>query len=363
VPDDADLRVEAGARTVRLLETLELPLYVILIGQEVDYELIQRMVVAANGSVAASGYAQGIADFFDDDGVLLKRFIFRVEEEEGLEEIEPIVTRIATPPAPRIELGIAGVLLGMIAVLIGVGVRSFPGSGDREIVELSTGSPLQIAVDRLRRISDGPKWSWKGLSLVESSKSAVAMLTAKQSSTELPPTGFDIDGIDATARSLIELPLDELRDRLAYLSKDGTKDEQIYALNLEYVARDMEEALVERLVTAAPAERAKFGPLDFLRAKVHLLHNDKLNKKLTGPTIDCKIYGVNAQEYELRYGSKVKLGRYEFRVDELSTGGRKDVKLGLTYENVPSALFLKRFIPGGVQRALRLRRSHERIVR
>lgn len=363
VPKGVDLRAEAGSRTVRLLENLRLPLYVILIGEEVDYELIQRMVVGANGSIAASDYAQGIADFFDDDGVLLRRFIFRLEAEEGLEEIEPIVTRIATPPAPRVEFGIAGVLFGVIALLVGAGVRSFPGSGDREIVELRTGNSLQVAVDRLRRVADGPKWSWKGLSLVESSKQAAAMLTVKEHSTELPPMGVDIDGIDEIARSLIELPLDDLREGIEYLSKEGSKDEQIYALNLEYVARDMEEALVERLITAAPAERSKFGPLDFLRAKVHLLHNDKLNKKLTGPTIDCKIYGVRAQEYELRYGSKVKLGRYEFRVDELRMGGRKDVKLGLTYENVPSPLFLKRFIPGKIQRALRLRRSHERIVR
>ena len=363
LPDGVDLRAEAGSRTVRLLENLGLPLYVILIGEEVDYELIQRMVTSANGSIAASDYAQGVADFFDDDGVLLRRFIFRLEEEEGLEEIKPIVTRIATPPVPRVELGIAGVLLGVIALLIGVGVRSFPGSGDREIVELSTDDSLQIGVDRLRRVPDGPKWSRKGLSLVESWKNADATLTAKAHSIELPPTGFDLKGMDALARSLIELPLDELRDRIEYLSKEGTKDEQIYALNLDYVSSDMEEALAERLITAAPAERSKFGPVDFLRAKVHLLHNHKLNKKLTGPAVDCKIYGASSQEYELRYGSKLKLGRYEFRVDELGMGGRKDVKLGLTYENVPSPLFLKRFIPGKIQRALRLRRSHERIVR
>jgi len=96
----------------------------------------QRMVVAANGSLASSAYAQGIADFFDDDGMLLKRFIFRIEEDEGLEEIEPIVTRIATPSAPRVQLAIAGSLLVAIAVLIVVGVRSFPGAGDREVVEL-----------------------------------------------------------------------------------------------------------------------------------------------------------------------------------------------------------------------------------
>lgn len=364
VAEGVDLREEAGARTVRLLESMDLPLYAILIGKEVDYELIQRMVVAANGSIASSDYAQGIAEFFDDDGMLLRRFIFRIEEDEGLEEIEPIVTRIATPPAPRVEFGIAGALMVLLAVLIGAGVRSFPGSGDREIVELSTGHPLQVAVDRLRRVSsDGPAWSWKGLSLVESSKHAVAMLTAKEQSTELPPTGFHIDGIDEIARGLIDLPLDQLRERIDFLSKEGTKDEQIYALNLEYVSQDMEEALVERLVTSAPAERAKFGPLDFLRAKVHLLHNEKLNKKLTGPTIECKVYGVKSQEFELRHGSKVRLGRYEFRVDELGMGGRKDVKLGLCYENVPSRLFLKRFIPGKIQRALRMRRTHERVVR
>ena len=64
IPKGVDLRAEAGSRTVRLLENLRLPLYVILIGEEVDYELIQRMVVGANGSIAASDYAQGIADFF-----------------------------------------------------------------------------------------------------------------------------------------------------------------------------------------------------------------------------------------------------------------------------------------------------------
>jgi len=50
-------------------------------------------------------------------------------------------------------------------------------------------------------------------------------------------------------------------------------------------------------------------------------------------------------------------------VDELTKGGRKDFKLGLSYERVPSPLFLKRLVPGSVQRTLRLRRSHERVVR
>jgi hypothetical protein len=364
VPPGADLKSVSGDRTVELLSTLRQPLYVIVIGQDVDLPLIQRMVVAANGEIASSEYAQGIADFFADDGMLLRRFIFRVEENEGLEKIEPVVTRIATPPSPKVELYISGSLLLAIAMLAGVGVRSFPGAGDREVVELRTGEPVHVAVDRLRRLSsDVPAWSWKGLSLVESSRNAVAMLTAQEDSVALPPTGFALESLDATSRALIGLRLPELRAKLESLAKEGNKDEQIFALNLEYVAKDMEEPRVERLLTSSPSERKKFSASDFLRAKVHLLHNEKLAKKLTGPCVHSKVYGLNAQEEELRPGSKIQLGRYEFRVDELSRGGRKDFKIGLSYERVPSPLFLKRLLPGSLQRALRLRRSHERIVR
>ena len=192
---------------------------------------------------------------------------------------------------------------------------------------------------------------------------AVVMMTVLEDSAELPPEGLDLEGLDETSRTLIELPLAELQERILHLSKQGTKEEQIYGLNLEYAARNMDEAVVERLLTSAPSKRGKFGPLDFLRAKVHLLHNEKLNQKLTGPAVRCKIYGAGARQFDLRHRGKIKLGRYEFRVDQLSKGGRKDYKLGLSYEQVPSPLFLKRLIPGKVQRALRLRRSHERIVR
>ncbi len=364
VPPGADLRTVAGDRTIELLNQIRQPLYAIVIGQEVDLALIQRMVVAANGEMAASEYAQGIADFFADDGMLLRRFIFRVEEDEGLEVIQPVVTRIATPASPKVEFYIAGSLVLAVAMLVGVGVRSYPGAGDREVLELRTGEPVQVSVDRLRRLSsDVPAWSWKGLSLVESSKSAVAMLTAQEDSVALPPAGFALDGLDQTSAALIALPLPALGEKLEALAREGNKDEQIYALNLEYVSKDMEEPRVERLITSSPAERKKLSANDFLRAKVHLIHNEKLRKKLTGSCVVSKIYGLNAQEQELRPGSKIQLGRYEFRVDELTRGGRKDFRLGLSYERVPSPLFLKRLVPGSIQRALRLRRSHERIVR
>jgi hypothetical protein len=100
VPPGTDLRTFAGDRSVELLERMRQPLYVILIGQQVDLPLIQRMVVASNGEMAAHDYAQGVADFFADDGMLFRRFVFRLEEEEGLEKIQPIVTRMHHPPVP-----------------------------------------------------------------------------------------------------------------------------------------------------------------------------------------------------------------------------------------------------------------------
>jgi hypothetical protein len=364
VPATADLKVSSAERTMSLLAQIAQPLYVIVIGNEVELGLIERMVSAANGRIAASEYAQGIADFFADDGMLLRRFIFRIEEDEGVAEIEPIVTRIATPANPRIELYIAGSLVLAVAMLVGVGVRSFPGAGDREILELRKGEPAQVAVDRLRRLSsDVPAWSWKGLSLVDSSKNAVAMLTAQADTAAFPPTGFDLKDLDELSRALIALPLLELRARLQVLGTEGTKDERIFALNLEYAAQDMEEPRVERLLTSAPSERKKLSASDFLRAKVHLLQNEKLAKKIAGVCVIAKVYGLNAQEQELRAGSRIQLGRYEFRVDELARGGRKDFRLGLSYERVPSPLLLKRIVPGAIQRALRLRRSHERVVR
>lgn len=363
VAEGIDLRTEVGDRTARMLEEIGLPLYVILIGEEVDYELIQKIVLAANGSFASSDYAQGIADFFDDDGMLLRRFIFRVEKDEGLEVLEPIVRRISTPPAPGIEFGIIGSLMLGVAALIGVGVRSFPGAGDREVLELRTEEPLQVAADRLRRLSsDVPAWSWKGLSLVESSRHAVAMMTAHPDSLGLAPTGYDLGNLGTLDRELIGLSLPELGKRIEQL-KQGSKDEQSYAINLDYAAGHFDDSRVERLIAASLAERKELQAIDFLRAKVHLLSNQNLANKLTGPSVSCKIYGVKGTELELRPGSKVRLGRYEFLIDELTKGGRKDFRMGLTYEQVPSPLFLKRIIPVKVQKALRMRRSHERIVK
>jgi len=363
VPEGADLKKLAAERTVRLLGELKVPLYVLLVGHQVDSELVAAMVRAANGSLATSQYSQGLADFFADDGLLLKRFVYRVEPEEGLAKVEKVVRRIAAPPRARVELSLGGAVLLGLAVLIGVSVRSFPGAGDREILDLRFDDPIHIAVDRFRRLSSSvPAWSWRGLSAVESSKDAAATLTLMQSSQDFPPEGLDLSGLDPTSRELIELPLPSLHERLEQMQRSGNKDDMIYALNLDYVARNFNSARAERLIVANPTARRKEGPADFLRAKAHLLYDDTLYHKVTGPRVSCLAYGASDGRQDLRKGSAIQLGRYRFTVTELGKAGRKDCRLILAYEKVPSLLWLKNVVPKVLQRLLRFRRSHERTV-
>ncbi len=58
----------------------------------------------------------------------------------------------------------------------------------------------------------------------------------------------------------------------------------------------------------------------------------------------------------------MRLGRYRFLVRDVEKGGRKDARLVLRYDRVPSLLGLKTILPGWLQRVFRFRRSGQRLV-
>lgn len=363
LPPGADLKKVVEERTVALLEEMDAPLYVMLVGDLVGSFFVREMVQAANGPVAGSRYAQGISEFFEDDGVILRRFIYHIEPEKGLVQIEPILRRIVRPVSFRVELYVAGALMLVVAVLVGVGVRSFPGPGDQEILDLRLNQPFHVAVNRWHRLSTNvPSWSLRGLSRVDSTKNASATFTVQEGGHDFPPDGLDLGLIDGIPRELVMLPLPDLRRRMDEFLKSGDKVEMIEALNLDYVAPDFDSARAEKMLTSAAAERRTMDVMEFLRAKIHLLHNDDLCDKLTGPRVTCLIYGTNGAKRELRPGDRFDLGRYSYRVVELTRRGRQDYRMTLTYQGAPSALFLKRVVPGSIQQLLRFRRSHERVV-
>jgi hypothetical protein len=371
VPAGEDLKAFSIKKTIEIVESMKIPLYVILVGRppedggapgskEHAPGMILDLVRAANGNKAGA-LAQTLSSFFVDDGILLKKFIFRASPQEGLRAVEPIVRRISAPPsaAPELRLLLFVVLplLLILIVLLGLLVRSFPGPGDVEVVELNLGIPAHLAADRPKR-----GFSTTGLSLVSEPRDAQASLAYQMPTLDLSGVGLDTAGLDGTTQYLLPLGIDDLKRALGAYSEDGSKDEKIYALNLDYVAKNMSAADAERILTLPPANRRKILPADFLRAKAHLLGNDGLRRKLTEPKVQVTTYGRGAQRTVIQSGSTLQVGRYGFVVGDVSRGGRKDARVVLYYDRVPSLLGLKTVLPDFFQRAFRFRRSSQRIV-
>ena len=375
VPAGEDLKAYSVRRTVELVAEMKIPLYVILVGdppkegvaagdREQSPGLVLDLVRSANGALAAPT-AQSLASFFGDDGVLLKKFIFRVAPHEGLKKVEPIVKRIVAAPRAGVELRffflLVFPLLAFLVLLLGLLVRSFPGPGDLEVVELALGAPVHLGVDRLHRTESG-HWATSGLCLVADARDASATLTYQVAHVELTGGGLDETGLDPLSRQLLPLDLDELRRALERYADEGTKEEKIFALNLDYMAKNMNAAEAERIVATHASGRSRTAAADFLRAKAHLIGNDALRRKLTEPRVLLVTYGRDAQRKELTPGALCRIGRYGFLVKDVSRGGRKDARLVLYYDRVPSLLGLKTILPDAFQRLFRMRRSSHRIV-
>jgi hypothetical protein len=73
-------------------------------------------------------------------------------------------------------------------------------------------------------------------------------------------------------------------------------------------------------------------------------------------------YGKDAARRDLTAGAALRVGGYGFVVREISRGGRKDARVVLHYDRVPSLLGLKTILPDFFQRAFRFRRSRQRVV-
>lgn len=374
--DTEGLRLYVARKTIELITALKIPLYVILVGdipkqgiapddREQSPALVLDMVRAANGA-KASPTAQSLASFFGDDGVLLKKFVYRVAPHEGLKKVEPVIRRIVAPSRPVVELQFLTYLVLPLTLflflMLGILVRSFPGPGDIEIAELALGNPVHLAADRLHKVESGG-WGTTGLSLVATAKEAAATLTYQAPSVDLAGSGLDTGGLDALTQLLLPMELEELRRALDSYSEAGSKEEKIYALNLDYMAKNFDPKEAERILNTSPGEQRRIPALDFLRAKVHLLSNDPLRHRLTDPRVLALTYGKEAERKELAPGATVRIGRYGFLVKDVIKGGRKDVRLVLYYDRVPSLLGLKTFLPDVFQRVFRLRRSSQRIVR
>jgi hypothetical protein len=119
---------------------------------------------------------------------------------------------------------------------------------------------------------------------------------------------------------------------------------------------------VERALTTPVAQRGHIPALGFLRAKAHLLGNEELRQKLLAPRVHVQSFGPGGEKKEIHGGSTVHVGPYTFLVQDVTKGGRKDVKVILHYERIPSLLGMKSWLPARLQHAARFRRGSQRVV-
>ena len=153
-----------------------------------------------------------------------------------------------------------------------------------------------------------------------------------------------------------------MRRALESATESGTRDEKIHALNLDYAARSLRGEEAERILTQPTAERARTPAIDFVRAKAHLAASDASRRKLLTPRLQFLTYGSKGARREIAVSDSLRIGRYRFLVRELAKGGRKDARLVLYYDRVPSLFGLKTILPDLFQRVFRFRRSTQRIV-
>ena len=374
VPKGWDARSHSMRKTVELVGAMGIPLYVVLVGNPVgevagrDREqspgFVLDLVRASNGAAAAP-LAQTLASFFQDDGLLLRKFVYRVAPDEGLKKIEPVMKRILAPPRAGIELKLflwfVLPMLLLLLALLGLLVRSFPGPGDLEVLELAQQQPTHVAADRIHRSPDGT-WSTQGLSLAADARAAAATFTLLGGGLELTGASLDTSGLDPRDAALLPLGLDEVRRALERATDAGSREDKIHALNLDYAARSLLAEDAERILTRPPGERARTAAVDFVRAKVHLAFDEDLRRRLLEPRVLVVTYGKDAARREVAAGGTLRVGRYGFLVQEIERGGRKDARVVLHYDRVPSLLGLKTVLPDLFQRAFRFRRSRQRVV-
>ena len=129
------------------------------------------------------------------------------------------------------------------------------------------------------------------------------------------------------------------------------------------MAQNFEPGEAEQVLLTPRPSAAGCSPLDFLRAKAHLLDNEALRRKLTDPRVHMTGYGKDAERKDLPAGRP-----RAHRALRLRGEGREPRAAARTCGSsstttaCPRCSGLKTWLPDAFQRVFRLRRSSQRVV-
>ena len=275
--------------------------------------------------------------------------------------------RIAAPPRAGIELRIFGYfvlpLLLILVSLLGLLVRSFPGPGDLEILELAVDQPVHVAADRIHRAPDGT-WSAQGLSLVADARAAAATFTLHGGSARADGRGPRHDRPRPARR---RAPAPRAR-RDASRPRDGDRRRaRARTRSTPSTSTTPRAASSRRRRSGSSPGRAPSAPrlaaVDFVRAKAHLAFDEALRRRLLEPRVQRRelrqgrgAAGARARGLAARRPLRLPRAR-----DRRAAAARTRGSCSTTTA-CRSLLGLKTILPDVFQRAFRFRRSRQRVV-
>ena len=264
--------------------------------------------------------------------------VYRVAPHEGLRRFESVVIAHRHAAAAGVELRIFGSfvlpLLLILVSLLGLLVRSFPGPGDLEILELAVDQPVHVAADpdppRARRHLVGARAEPRR-------RRAHRRRHVHAAGGSLELTGAASTRAASTrATRRLPLDLDEMRRALETATRRRDARGKIDALNLDYAARGLEPRRRSGTSPARAAERARSPRWTSSGPRRASPSTRPCAAACSSPACSVWSTGRTRGARSSRRGSaarrRLRLPRARDR-----RGGRKDARLVLYYDRVPLA--------------------------
>jgi len=346
-------------QTLKLLEENPVGTFIILLGDQYDLSFMEQISIHANGFVRANPLTHKAAEFLGNNGILLKQFIFEVEPDSGVEEIKEIVHKIVHEDTPYFEYGLLGILALAGVVLLALFFRSFPATGDREIIELVEGIPILIGAEVTNPsviVNPGHFSRRRGFQHVSSTKYALAGISYQQRQFDFSSNGLQgLDKLDPISKSFLDEDVRRLSTRLDEVEQRGRDEEIITATDLKYYCSNLDVDEVRKILNAREMERMNVDAKDFLYAKVYVSMAPDLLEEMTDHKVLMNIPKQNIIRATVVPGQKYQFGKYKVRIVSLDKESKFSAKVVLEYISVPSLLGLKRMAPASIQKLLRFR--------
>lgn len=347
------------SETLGLLEERHVPTYVVLLGSSYDRDYMERITVKANGFARANPLVEKAALFLDNNGSLLRQFLYIVPSNAPMAELVKITRRIVTESNPRLEWALFLLIVIPILVLTVLSLRSFPAPGDTEILKLEEGVPIYLGTgnqDPLVLANPDHVRRKVGLQHVLDSNYAQASFVYLKTPIDFSPKDLPgLSQLDPIYRSLLEEDIRRIPERLQHMENSSSDDEVIAATNLHYYCSDLDPERIRSILLARGTSRKSISCEDFLKAKIYVALAPDMLQELTEYKVLVSVPAMQLMRAEASPGMTLKIGRLTMTLADIQTDAQFGASLVLEYRRMPTFMGIKLWMPHPIQRVLRLR--------